>query len=123
MHIQGVPTSILRFVDDSFPGFVEFELVDAVGERHRFIEKVPVLTRWDIGHEAAFPIAEILACEVLSARVAEDGRLLSRIDTSHPWGVESTGGASVFEVLSEVLVDVAQPCPDQGPVQQTDIMP
>lgn len=123
VNIKGVPISILALEDDSVPGLVECELVDAAGQGHRIIEKVPVITRRDVGPESAFPIPEVLACEVLSVRMADDGRSLSRIDTSRPWGVESSAGVSVFEVLSAVLVEVEPYRPDQYPVAASPLQP
>ena len=39
-----VRVQVVRFVDDSFPGFVECELIDAHGRRWLFVEKGPVVT-------------------------------------------------------------------------------
>ena len=40
-----VRVNISRYVDESFPGWVECSLVDAYGYDHVFVEKVPVVTR------------------------------------------------------------------------------
>lgn len=42
--MSAISVQITRFVDDSFPGFVECTFVDALGETHVFIEKVPVVS-------------------------------------------------------------------------------
>jgi hypothetical protein len=50
-----VAITIVRYVSDSYPGFVECHLSDAFGEQHVFIDKVPVITTADLGPESAYP--------------------------------------------------------------------
>ena len=42
--MQNASVQIIRFVDSSFPGWVECELIDADGKRHVIRDKVPILT-------------------------------------------------------------------------------
>jgi hypothetical protein len=104
--MTAVPITIVRFADADQPGWVECELSDVFGRRHGFIEKIPVVTKEEIGSDSAYPRQGLLACEVLTAWRDQDGRLLSRIDTSHPWGIASNNGLSEFVVPSEVLLTV-----------------
>ena len=42
--MPAVAVEVIRFVDDSFPGWVEFVLHDACGTNWFFVDKVPVLS-------------------------------------------------------------------------------
>lgn len=47
--------TIVPFVDDHFPGFVECVLVDADGRRHEFIEKGPVVSAAKLQAGSVYP--------------------------------------------------------------------
>ena len=98
-----LPINIIRLVDDNFPGWVECELIDAVGNRHLFVEKTPVVTRESLERDGSFPRTGEFACEILSSWRAENGELLTTIDTSRPLGIESQGGVTEFVVLTKHL--------------------
>jgi hypothetical protein len=106
--MQGVNVKICRYVDDSFPGWVECRLVDALGHEHEFVEKVPVVTRAHLNEASSFPQAGVIACIVLGRSESDDGRELVHIDTQTPRGVESSDGRSRFDVWSEQLCEF--PC-------------
>src|SRR3954470_6959617 len=95
--------TILRWVDDWQPGWVECALNDARGRTHLFREKAPAVSAEDLSSATAYPRTGIFACEILSRRVDEGGREIVTISTEKPWGCESTEGAAVFEVLAEQL--------------------
>ena len=92
-----IPIEITRFADDWQPGWVEFVLVDVRGERHHFIEKVPVVTQRDLDATSNYPVVEWVECVVLDA-VPEQGSV--RVDVSRPWGLESTEGRTEFEMAA-----------------------
>ena len=97
-----IQIEITRCVDEASPGFVEFELVDALGERHRFVDKVPVVTEQQLDASCSYPVTEWVQCEVIGeVEGASPGRL--RIDTSRPWGLESIEGRSEFEVAAKLV--------------------
>jgi hypothetical protein len=50
-----VRAQAIRWVDDSFPGWIEVRVVDAAGRDHRMVDKVPVLTMLDIRSDTSFP--------------------------------------------------------------------
>ena len=100
----GVSVEIVRYVEDSQPGWVEARLRDASGRNWVFVEKVSILTEAPLGLESEYPQPGVIACEVIRAWRDEGGREVNAIDTSIPWGVEAQGGISRFEVLSEQLV-------------------
>jgi hypothetical protein len=103
-----VRVSISRYVDESFPGWVECTLVDAYGYDHVFVEKVPVVTKAHLDSASSYPQSGIIACVVpdLGIGQSDDGRRLVHIDTQTPWGVQSLGGRSRFDVFPEQLVAV-----------------
>lgn len=53
----------VRWAADEFPGWIEVDLVDAVGRSHRLVEKVPVLTSANITAVSAFPLEMWLQAE------------------------------------------------------------
>lgn len=95
---------ISRFVDEHQPGFVECELLDAGGELHLFVEKVPVVTQVDLWSSSSYPQPGAVPCLVEAEWKDEQGRPLARVSTEHPFHAESTTGKSGFVVLaSQVL--------------------
>jgi hypothetical protein len=100
----GVSVEIMRYVDDSQPGWVEAKLRDASGRDWVFVEKVPILTEAHLGSESEYPQPGVIACEVVGSWRDGGGREVHAIDTATPWGVEAQGGVSRFEVLAEQLV-------------------
>jgi hypothetical protein len=89
---------IVRYVDATFPGFVECQLIDAHGRQWSFIEKVPVVTVDPLDAESGYPCPGTIACEVL-----EQTSETARVSTATPWGVESVEGETEFEVPLECL--------------------
>jgi hypothetical protein len=102
-----VPIKIVRFADESQPGWVECELSDATGRCHAFLEKIPVVTSEELWCDSPYPREGVIACEVVSTWTDEEGRALAKIDTSRPWAIESREGATQFVVRSEVLRTLA----------------
>jgi hypothetical protein len=100
-----IQVTIRRFVDDWQPGFVECTFVDAHGIEHSIIEKIPVVTRRDLWSDSEYPTAGFVGCEVIERRLDATGRELVVIDTETPWRIQSTTGATRFELLPELLTD------------------
>ena len=98
--VTTISVQIERFVDDHQPGFVECLLVDALGQSHLFIEKVPIVTTANLRSDSSYPQMGTIACEVELELSDEQGRNLLRVSTERPWSVESTEGISCFWVLS-----------------------
>jgi hypothetical protein len=96
-----IVVAIVRITDEAFPGFVACELVDAHGRGHIFVDKVPVVSDQEISAATALPALGRLACEIESEWKDEAGRVLLRVDTSRPHGIESTTGDTIFELLGE----------------------
>jgi len=98
--MPSVSVSISRFVDEHFPGFVEFIITDAVGMRHTFVDKVPIVTEANLHLESVYPQPGMLPCEIVAESSDINGRGLVQVSTARPCGVESTEGASIFSVLA-----------------------
>ncbi len=92
-----------RLVDEHQPGFVECSFLDALGRRHVFIEKVPVVTTEDLWVDSQYPLQGAIACQVQREWREADARALAQVSTKLPWGVESTSGESSFVVLATQL--------------------
>jgi hypothetical protein len=101
--MQGVKVEITRWVDDHQPGIVECSLIDACGNRHLFIEKLPIVSSESLDAGSSYPRAGIIECRVTERRI-HDGREVVVITTEMPWHIESTIGKSSFEVTPEQLV-------------------
>lgn len=91
-----VRVEILRIVDDSFPVFVEFELIDCKGNSYHFIDKTPVVgCEYDV-----VPKSDgYLRCSIIDER--EDTYV---IDTSLPDDIENVNGECRFEVKKEQML-------------------
>jgi hypothetical protein len=50
-----VRAQAIRWVDYSFPGWIEVKVIDAAGRDHRIVDKVPVLTTLDLRSDTSFP--------------------------------------------------------------------
>ena len=102
----GVRVEISRYADAAQPGWVECRLVDALGHRHVFVEKHPIVTMAHLDVASGFPQPGYIACIVVGRNERDDGRQFVRIDTQTPWGIESTAGRSQFDVLSAQLCEL-----------------
>ncbi|VDO43585.1 hypothetical protein [Variovorax paradoxus] len=104
--MKAIAVEIFQVVDDSgYPTFVECLLIDAMGQRHRFVEKKPVVSETEIDIES-LPAPGVIACEIESEWLDPGGRSVVRVTTTRPWGVESTAGSSSFVVLADQLREI-----------------
>lgn len=102
---------IVRFVDETQPGVVECEFVDASGHRHTLRDKVPIFSRDSLDASSEYPQLGVADCELLARWEDERGQELSRITTVRPFDIESLEGLSEFVVFSSQLVTApATPC-------------
>lgn len=85
-----VKVNILRIVDNSgYPDFVEFELTDCNGKQHYFIDKLPIVSKYD----AVPPCIGAMRCMIIGIK---ENTVV--IDTSLPDDIESVNGEYQFEV-------------------------
>jgi len=102
---NSVAVDITRFVDSAQPGWVECVLRDAHGVTWTFVEKVPVVTTESLSELSTYPRRGLLACEVVTGQAMNDGSPLVQIDTSRPWGIESTDGTTKLMIRREQLLN------------------
>lgn len=91
---------ISRFVDEDPPGFVECTLIDAQGNRHAFVEKLPVVTCANLWAASRYPQPGVIRCRIEARWQDERGRAVVQVSTELPDHVESTSGQSSFVVLT-----------------------
>jgi hypothetical protein len=101
--MPAVAVEITRFVDDSFPGWVEFVLNDARGVTWVFVDKVPVVSAEDLSEASHYPRPATIECEVVPDPSVSRAADLVTIDTQRPWGIESKDGISKFVVHQSQL--------------------
>jgi hypothetical protein len=101
--MASVAVEIVRFVDASFPGTVEFVLHDALGAKWTFVDKVPVLSAEGLSEASGYPRPATIKCEVVADPSATAAGFV-KIDTSRPWGIETKDGISTFVVRPSQLV-------------------
>jgi hypothetical protein len=100
-----IRVSIDRFTDASQPGWVECSFVDAVGKRHLFLEKIPIVTAENLWADSVYPAEGFIAGTIIGVDRTTDGREILTVDTERPWGVESTSGEFRFQVFRDQLVE------------------
>lgn len=98
-----VTIQITRFIDIAQPGFVECRLIDAEGQAHTFIEKVPIVSQENLHACSAYPRPGKIACIIEKQWEDNSGRKLAQISTEQPDHVESTIGKTCFMVLHALL--------------------
>jgi hypothetical protein len=104
MTYPGLLVSIVALRDlDWFPGIAECEFMDAVGQLHRFVEKIPIVSENWLIDTTVLPYLGVVRCKILAEWSDTDGRELVRVSTEEPDYVDSTEGLNVFVVLSSQL--------------------
>ena len=56
---------IVAFADESFPGFVRCAFADADGNRHTFIEKIPVVSTQELWTDSNYPQPGMVPCMIV----------------------------------------------------------
>ena len=99
-----VAVEITRYVDASFPGWVEVVLRDARGSAWTFVEKVPVVSAESLTSASSFPRSGAITCEVVPGPSEAIASGLVEIDTSRPWGIEAKDGTFRFVIRDSQLI-------------------
>jgi hypothetical protein len=92
---------IVGFVDESFPGFIRCAFADADGNRHTFIEKIPVVTTENLWRDSAYPHKGKVPCE--NVETVEDGSGLARITIGVGDSTDTPGHSEQFIVRESQL--------------------
>jgi hypothetical protein len=93
---QNLAVRIVRFVDDSFPGWVECQFTDAAGHVHTIVDKYPTFTADMLDAHSQYPRPGQIECQIVSRSLDDRGVELVRIRMP---GIEYTEGLSEFVVL------------------------
>lgn len=98
--MTSVTAQAVRWVsDEPIPGWVEVQLTDVHGVVWSLFDKPPVFDGADLlTPDAVYPIDVQVSCEVVGREVPADGTEVLTISTRQPWGVETPGGRSEFQV-------------------------
>jgi hypothetical protein len=84
---------------DNYPGWVECTLLDALGESHTFVEKIPIVCPDDdLAPKVAF-----LDCILERATLSTSNQRLLHVSSKKPWDVESITGRFEFVVTEAQL--------------------
>jgi hypothetical protein len=62
---QRLKVQIKRFVDQSFPGWVECEFVDAAARVHTVVDKYPTFTAKLLDAESHYPQSGLVECQIV----------------------------------------------------------
>lgn len=95
---------ITKFISDDQPGWVECLLVDAYGTEWTFVEKIPVVTTNEINKSSNFPQDGFIAGKITKRWKDKNDSPLFTVKTLKPWGIESTDGQSIFDVLYDTII-------------------
>jgi hypothetical protein len=106
--MPSLSVSVVRFINEHQPGFVECSLSDAHGHVHLFEEKAPVVSAENLSSTSAYPRSGHIECRVQEEWKESDGRYFVRVSTEEPFHIESTTGATEF-VVSRLLLETVKP--------------
>lgn len=96
-YIKAVAT---RLIDDSsYPEIVLCEFADFKGIKHEFIEKWPVISSEKFDN--IFPKCCSIGCVIIEERTKT-----YTVNTDQPWGIESTEGNTIFEIDTNMLIEM-----------------
>lgn len=101
--VRNLAVQIVRFADESFPGWLACEFVDCEGVRHTIVDKWPHIADEMLDEKSAYPCLGHVVCEVLSQFKHDQEGELVRISIANPVAMESTEGLSEFTVLASQL--------------------
>ena len=60
--MSALRVEVSRFVDEHQPGFVECTLIDVHGDRHVFVEKVPIVSVDSLSLHSIWPVELLVSC-------------------------------------------------------------
>jgi hypothetical protein len=105
VRVPELTVRIVRFVDDSFPGWVECTLTDAEGREWTFHDKVPMFTCEQLSAASSYPQPGVVGCQIVQRSRDAAGREIVTVDTRLPWDCRATDGTYQFDVLAEQVID------------------
>ncbi|MGH9562489.1 MAG: hypothetical protein ACRD3S_13635 [Terracidiphilus sp.] len=100
---------IVRFVDETQPGVVACEFLDAHDHRHTLIDKIPMFSELDLWTDSAYPQPGAARCQMLERLHGESGQEFLRITIKRPDHLETVEGKSEFVVFKSQITDDSMP--------------
>lgn len=88
-----VEVTISGIADESFPVWLNFELIDRYDHRHEFVDKAPIILATDASIPKTFPVKTHMTCALIERHA---GYVV--INLLNPEGIASSEGAIIFEV-------------------------
>ena len=64
-YLKGIKISVISFIDNHQPGYVECIFCDAYGKEHVVQDKVPVVTKKDLDPNSEYPQEGAIAWEIV----------------------------------------------------------
>ena len=101
-RVLELKVEITELVEDGQVPWVRCRLRDAKGRHHHFDEKLPVVSSF-AGPVPPLPIEGRIACTIVSTSLDAEGRQVVKVDTSAPWGCETSEGLTLLDVFDDQL--------------------
>ncbi|HEX9997555.1 MAG TPA: hypothetical protein VGB45_10455 [Abditibacterium sp.] len=101
----GIKAQIIRCInDESYPIVVECCFEDAHGWIHLFHDKDVIFSSETLDENTRYPLDAIVGCEIVERSDGYQG-VIVRVNTEKPWGIASTQGRKIFDVMRQQLVE------------------
>lgn len=101
--------TIDKFVDHTFPGWVECSLTDAHGKKHLFKEKIPVVSDRNLTDKNDYPTEGFVRCTLKAISPGgPDAEVV--VNTRDIDGVESIEGENSFTVKYQQVCNSDSKC-------------
>ena len=95
-----IKATATQLIDNSaYPEIVLCEFIDANDNRHKIIEKWPVISSEKF--ENVFPKVCFIGCTVVEKKFES-----YIVDTGQPWYIESEEGKTIFEIHKSLLIEM-----------------
>ena len=91
--------------ENYYPGAVECKFKDAWGAEHTVLEKYPIVTDKVLDAESLYPQEGLIVCELVKEWQDTTGRNIVTVNSEMPWGIETTTGATEFDLEQEQLIE------------------
>ena len=106
IHRKAIIVEITKFIENSFPGWVECELIDAMSKKHIFHEKIPIVYEEYLDENSIYPQKGLIMCEILRTFFDDNKRKIINVTTEKPLYIETLDGINEFDILENQIVSV-----------------
>jgi hypothetical protein len=87
-----IKIKIIKFISEIQPDFVECIFIDAWNNLHFVQDKVHIVTKKYLDANSNYPQDGVIACEIVKEWKNSQGQKIFTVNTSKPWGVDTTDG-------------------------------